>query len=292
VQSYRPIEVIIVDDGSTDATPEMARSLAAAHPAEVRCLRIANGGPGVAREAGRRDAKGAFIQHLDSDDLLQPHKFELQVSGLRQHPECAVAYGKTRFYRFGEQACDKPWKRTGDQITTMFPSFLKERWWDTSTPLYRREITDRAGPWTSLRQEEDWEYDCRIASQGIMLYNCRQFVSDTRAYGSRQLSSQAPVMLADRSKAHELILDHARKAGISCETHEMQHFARELFLLSRQCGAAGLDKESERLFHLARGASLSRKRAGLDFRIYEIAARAIGWSRMGQLAQYLDGFRG
>src|SRR5262245_21086983 len=71
-QTYRPIEIIIVDDGSTDATPEIAQSLASAHPTEIRWLRIINGGPGAAREAGRRCARGAFIQYLDSDDLLHP----------------------------------------------------------------------------------------------------------------------------------------------------------------------------------------------------------------------------
>jgi hypothetical protein len=98
-------------------------------------------------------------------------------------------------------------------------------------------------------------------------------------------------MLADRAKAHELILHHARMANIPRETDEMQHFARELFLLSRQCGAAGLKKESERLFHLAREASLPHRAAGLDFRVYEMAARAIGWTTMGRLVARLDALR-
>src|SRR6516162_4689392 len=106
-----------------------------------------------------------FIQYLDSDDLLLPKKFEFQVSGLRQCSDCAVSYGKTRFYAYGDRPTDQPWKRTGEQIPTMFPSFLQSRWWDTSTPLYVREVTDLAGPWTELRNEEDWEYDCRIASK-------------------------------------------------------------------------------------------------------------------------------
>jgi hypothetical protein len=175
----------------------------------------------------------------------------------------------------------------------MFPSFLRERWWDTSTPLYRREVTDRAGAWTSLRREEDWEYDCRIASQGIKLYNCCEFVSDTRVCDDGQSGSNGrnPSMLAEQSKAHELILGHARRAGISREAHEMQYFSRALFLLSRQCGAAGLQRESERLFRLAREASLPHRAAGLDFRVYEMAARAIGWKAMGRLAIRLDHLR-
>ena len=140
----------------------------------------------------------------------------------------------------------------------MFPSFLQSRWWDTSTPLYRREVTDLAGPWPALRNEEDWEYDCRIASKCGRLHYCDAFVSDTRITAGNQLSragSSDPEKLRDRAAAHRLILEHALAARISHETSEMRHFARELFLLARQCGAAGLAEEARTLFDLSRQAS-------------------------------------
>src|SRR5207253_7602448 len=131
-QTYRPIEIVIVDDGSTDDTAQSIAALAAGYPCIVRHLRIPNGGPGAAREAGRVVANGEFIQYLDSDDLLLPRKFELQVGGLRTHPECDAAYGRTRHYRVGEPPGNMSCKRTGERIGTMFPSFLQSRWWDTS----------------------------------------------------------------------------------------------------------------------------------------------------------------
>src|SRR5437660_1100924 len=82
-QTYRPIEIIIVNDGSTDETPQVCRRLAQANPSVVRVISRQNGGPGVAREAGRQLAMGEFIQYLDSDDLLHPLKFERQVAALR-----------------------------------------------------------------------------------------------------------------------------------------------------------------------------------------------------------------
>src|SRR5262245_49414298 len=176
-QTYRPVEIIIVDDGSTDETGREAEALAEAH-SEVRAIHRQNGGPGPARETGRLAAQGEFIQYLDSDDLLLPIKFELQVTGLRRRGDCAVSYGKTRFYAYSDRPTDAAWKRTGERIPAMFPSFLQSRWWGTSTPLYRREVTDLAGPWTELRNEEDWEYDCRIARNGGKLYCCDAFVSD------------------------------------------------------------------------------------------------------------------
>ncbi|HRW64687.1 MAG TPA: glycosyltransferase family A protein [Candidatus Competibacter sp.] len=294
-QTYRPIEIIIVDDGSTDETGRVAEALAMENPDVIRVLHIANGGPGVAREAGRQLVRGEFVQYLDSDDLLLPCKFVLQVQGLRANPACGVAYGKTRCYQLGNKPMDVSLKRTGEKIETMFPSFLKSRWWSTNTPLFKRELLDRAGPWKSLFNEEDWEYDCRVAALGIHLCFCDEYVADTRFHKEGHLSSDGssdPRKLKSRAKAHELILSHARRAGIGPEIPEMQHFARELFLLARQCGAAGLAAEARELFRLARAASGSERSSGLDFRLYRLLARMIGWARAGRLTCAMDRWRG
>lgn len=294
-QTYRPIEIIIVDDGSTDkATPQVALEFASAFPDVVQVVFTPHHGPGAAREAGRRKARGSFIQYLDSDDVLLPHKFDAQVSGLKQSPQCDVSYGQTYYQRVGEDSSNQPWKRTGERIERMFPSFVQSRWWGTSTPLYRRYVTDRAGPWLPLTSEEDWEYDCRIASFGAKLHYCEAVLSIERSHDGQRLSNGSatdPLKLADRAKVHELILGHARNAGISREIDEMQHFSRALFLLSRQCGAAGLRKESERLFHLARETSLPDFPTYLEFRVYEMVAHALGWTTIGWLAVRLDEFR-
>jgi glycosyltransferase involved in cell wall biosynthesis len=290
-QTYRPIEIIIVDDGSTDETAEVADRLAAEHPQEIRVIRQQNSGQGSAREAGRLQARGEFIQYLDSDDILMPRKFELQVAGLRAHPECGVAYGKTRYYEGKDNPADIAWKGTGESIETMFPAFLQSRWWGTSTPLYRREITDKAGAWTSLCREEDWEYDCRIAALGVRLYFCDEFVSEQRGISEDRLCRRFDVSTwRDRAKAHALIFEHARRAGIDESAPEMRHFARELFWLSRECGARTLVKESKELFELAQAASGIKRGNGFDFKVYAVLTSMIGWSGAGKLFCFLHRF--
>src|SRR5262249_59764809 len=118
-----------------------------------------------------------------SEELLWPHKVERQVAALRQRPECGAAYCWTRYYRVGETPGEQPWKGSGRTVEAMFPSFLTERWWDTPTPLYRRAVCDAAGPWTDLRLEEDWEYDCRVAALGTRLTHCREFLVAVRDHG-------------------------------------------------------------------------------------------------------------
>jgi hypothetical protein len=71
----------------------------------------------------------------------------------------------------------------------------------------------------------------------------------------------------------------------------MRMYARELFLLSRQCGAAGLAMESRDLFHLAREASGSERGRGLDFRLYRLAATVVGWRAAGTVACQADRLR-
>ena len=103
--------------------------------------------------------------------------------------------------------------------------------------------------------------------------------------------SSDPEKLRNRAAAHKLILEHALAARISHETSEMQHFARELFLLARQCGAAGLAEEARILFELARQASGTERSRGIDFLLYGAGARLVGWRAMGSLTCGLDRLR-
>lgn len=287
-QTYRPIEIIVVDDDSTDDTPQAIEALCARH-AEVRSVRRENGGPGLARESGRLAARGDFIQYLDSDDLLLPRKLELQVAALRARPECGIAYGVVRYRNAAgaEIVCD--WKPANQVVDTLFPSMLISRWWETVSPLFRRAVTDAAGPWTALRLEEDWEYDCRVAALGVRLAFVDEVVAEHRDHGEGRLSrgeALDPARLRDRARAHELIAQHARRGGVAPDTPEMQTFARELFHIARQCGAAGLADESRRLLDAAREISAAR-----DLRAYALVAHAIGWRAAGKASLWIDRLR-
>jgi glycosyltransferase involved in cell wall biosynthesis len=291
-QTYQPIEILIVDDGSTDDTGAVADELAAEHPDLIRVIHQQNAGVGPAREAGRLAARGEFIQHLDSDDLLYPRKFEMQVAGLRAHPECGASYGWTREHLPNGELRSKPGRSTGERIETMFPAMLQSRCWQTTTPLYRASLIQRAGAWLPLRNEEDWEYDARIAALGVRLHYCEDWVSEMRHHRRGRLSdfSMRPDVLRDRARAHALILEHAWRAGIDADAPEMKHFARELFLLARQCGDAGLPEESKMLFLLARQASGARGNH-IQFRLYAAGARVLGWSLMGKISCLSDHLR-
>jgi glycosyltransferase involved in cell wall biosynthesis len=293
-QTYRPIEIILVDDESTDSTPQTITELVDTYPDFIRATRQANGGPGVARETGRQMARGEFIQYLDSDDILLPQKFEKQVAALDENPEAGAAYCWTRYRKIGEPPHPDPWKRSGIVVETMFPTFLDDRWWDTPTPLYRRSVCDAAGPWTDLRLEEDWEYDCRIAALGTRLVHVPDYLVEIRDHGGDRLcrgDAYDPIRLKMRARSHELILQHAERASINASSPHMQQFSRRIFLLSRQCGAAGLADESRRLVNLAMHAYGLPASGYTDLHVYSMLASVFGWRNLGHVSVLIDSLR-
>jgi glycosyltransferase involved in cell wall biosynthesis len=90
-QTYPKIEIVLVDDGSTDATPQIARS----YP--VQYIYQQNRGISAARNTGVAHTKGKYVLFLDHDDRLLPMGVETGVKLLEEHPECAVAVGEHRY---------------------------------------------------------------------------------------------------------------------------------------------------------------------------------------------------
>ena len=93
-QSYANIEIVVVDDGSTDDTVELVESTLKSLGKKWQVLTLGrNGGPSAARNVGYRAATGSWIQFLDSDDLLMPSKIELEAGvAASSAPDVAVVY--------------------------------------------------------------------------------------------------------------------------------------------------------------------------------------------------------
>ena len=288
-QTYRPVEIILVDDGSTDDTPNVLADLARRWPDLVKVVHQANAGPGPARQRGLELARGDFVQFLDSDDLLLPDKFAHQVAALVASPEAQICYGRSFEEDYSRLPVlrEGPMRQTGRSHRYLFPLLLVERWWTTSSPLYRRSLLQRIGPWRAWLNEEDWEYDARAGATGACLCWVNEDVSVRRIHlASEHLSTggtEDPRKLLHRAAARQSIFLSAIAAGMDTRNPEMAHFARSAFLLSRQCGLAGLDSASKDLFDLARRASTPSRRLGPDYLLYGMLGNLLGWSNTARL---------
>ncbi len=281
-QTYRPIEIVLVNDGSSDNTGEVLDQLAAKHPDIIRVLHQKNGGAGLARETGRRVATGDYIQYLDSDDWLMPAKFEVQVAALRQNPECGIAYGITQLVNEEGEVVTARSKRTGERHDYLFPGLLIDRWWHTHTPLYSRAISDLAGAWPKQRPE-DWDLEARMGAHRVKLIFCDAVVSCHLDHNSDNRFSRGnhEAYLRDEAWFLPRLYDCAIKGGVSTVAPEMEHFSRWAFMRARHLGAMGETAHARELFDLACKAS---PHTTLKMKVTGMLANVVGWKAVGQIA--------
>ena len=107
-QTYGDWELLLVDDGSTDASTEIACSYAAKEPQRVHYLEHFNHqskGISASRNLGIYYAKGNYIAFLDADDVWLPHKLERQVAIMEAQPQAVMVYGNTQYwYNWADKA--------------------------------------------------------------------------------------------------------------------------------------------------------------------------------------------
>lgn len=280
-QTYRPIELLIIDDGSTDDTAAVAQAFAAEHPEIVRYVRRPHEGVARSRNQGLRIASGEFIQILDSDDLLMPEKFATQVQALRAYPECGLSYCYTREYAIGDPLPRRPARRSGETFERLFPHILAGRLWPFPSPLFRREILDACGPFLELNSYEDWELECRIAALDVRAHHCRMFLADTRdttRLEGRRRGRPPLQAIRDNAEVHELILGHARRAGLAESALDL--LSGRLFAVARQCAAVGLETEARRCLALGLSAAASPSHRRY-MAMYAAASDQLGWQTVG-----------
>jgi hypothetical protein len=143
-QTYRHLEVIVVDDGSTDGTRALAEA-AARHDPRIRVISTANAGVAAARNIGIAASRGAYVAPVDADDLWHPTKIEKQLAAMAAGgPEIGFVY---TYYRRIDDA-DRvlydgpPWRFEG---RVFLPMLLLNFVGNGSSLLIRREALDRAG---------------------------------------------------------------------------------------------------------------------------------------------------
>ena len=142
-QTYQNVEIIVVDDGSTDSSAALAEAYAAAHPQRVRVIHQANGGTGAARNAAMAEAHGDYIAMLDQDDLWAPRHLEEAVAALENEPAIGLVHANIQVLDgVLRPSSPPPWRQSDDVFVQLL---LRRAHIPCLTVVFRRSLVDRVG---------------------------------------------------------------------------------------------------------------------------------------------------
>lgn len=190
-QSYPDFEIVVVDDGSTDSTSQMASGYARA---DVRLIRQENQGLSAARNRGLDEARGEYVVFLDADDRLQPEALKEGVSALEAHSGCAFVFGHyTYIWADGSYLGSPAPPHMGSDCYSMLL-----RGGNLATPavaMFRRAVFESVGSFdTSMDAVADYDLYLRIASR-FPAYQHGEPVAEYRRHGTN-MSRDSELMLS------------------------------------------------------------------------------------------------
>lgn len=191
-QTYPDVEVVVVDDGSTDNTKHVLEPYISAR--KIKYVYEANKGLAGARDTGVKSAQGAYIAFLDADDLFLPEKVAEQVKVLEAHPDFGVCYSD--LLHFTDSPSGVPEERkfyhhrykypSGD----VFGSLLRRQFINPLAVMARSEVFEKYGYFDeNLRRSEDWDLWLRWSRAGVKFYYLDKPLAHYRMRGVGNLSS-------------------------------------------------------------------------------------------------------
>lgn len=205
-QTYRPIEILIVDGASTDDTRQIVQAWSDENSEKdllsVKLFDQRGTGFGGARNEAMQYSRGEFLQMLDSDDLIHPQRFEKAAEVFRN---TSADYIETGFEGFAEQIGDLKEIHYGHEGRDLLEHLLRGRLWpNTIRNIYSRNLIARTGPWNDwMKTVSDYEYAIRALAQNPKTKTTS--IRDVLTYARRHQGERLSDLIKTRTGREERV---------------------------------------------------------------------------------------
>jgi glycosyltransferase involved in cell wall biosynthesis len=171
-QTDRPDEVVVVDDGSTDATElEVQRVVERASADVVRVIRQTHQGPGASRNAGIAAAHGDWVAFLDGDDTWSPEKLQHVRAAIMQHPDADMIAHDDYEVGLDGRSIHRPLHHKFDDRLPLLPQLYRGNFLATSCVTVRKQLLRQAGGFdVSLGSAQDFDLWLRLARSARLVF--------------------------------------------------------------------------------------------------------------------------
>lgn len=242
-QTYRPVEIIVSDDGSTDNTSEIIQQLA---PPEGVTLTLRSGeklGSSHARNLGAAESRGEYLMFLDSDDLLTCTALQALVERIAADG-ADLAWAQWRTMRVLADRCELSRPVTREIGSDWLAATLRARWIATCSILYRRELLCRVPPWDeSVSRDADFGFNASVALEGASLAHAKTVASYYRQGGGDQLSTSEPALRARHTRRVLLQIERSLNDRAAWTSERRNAMAYRYFFTAREVWTKTSDRD-------------------------------------------------
>jgi glycosyltransferase involved in cell wall biosynthesis len=201
-------EILIIDDGSQDRTPEVGQGLADRFPGKVRYLRQENKGPAAVRNLGVRESSGRFLMFLDADDRLLPGALDGFRKYLEEEGDCDLVFGGHVSLHSDGRRRLHPAKRLSASREKNFVGYLRRKFGiSNGATIMSRDIFDKIRYPEEIRNSED----IPVFAQALALFRCGSFpepVLELHKHGD-SLRNKVDLIINTGTRIVDLLFDPA-----------------------------------------------------------------------------------